>query len=105
MIDGPHPQQSFDTPVDSRIVEIHLWTVREGLRGTEPTALFAGLCQRLIDAGVPVWRAFAGARTLHPQWGGYGYTWRRDSQDVEPTTFARGDRYEQIIADSVFGYL
>jgi adenylate cyclase len=103
MIDAPHAQQSFDTSVGKRIGEFHVWAVREGLRGTEPTALFAGLCERLIDAGVPVWRAFAGARTLHPQWGGYSYTWWRDRQDVEPTQFPRGERYEQLLADSVFG--
>jgi adenylate cyclase len=88
-----------------RIVEIQVWAVREGLRGTEPTALFAGLCRRLIESGVPVWRAFAGVRTLHPQWAGYSYTWRRDGDGVEPEQFPRGHRYEQIVADSVFGHL
>jgi hypothetical protein len=42
---------------------------------------------------------------LHPQWAGYGYTWRRDGGGVEPQQFPRGDRYEQLIADSAFGYL
>ena len=102
MIDAPHQQQIFDVSVGRRIVDIHVWAVREGLRGTEPTALIAGLCQRLIDAGVPVWRAWAGARTLHPQWAGYSYTWRRDGGGVGPTRFPRGDHYEQIVADSVF---
>ena len=105
MIDTRHPPQSFDAPAGRRIVDIHIWAVREGLHGTEPMALFMGLCQRLVDAGVPVWRAFAGTRTLHPQWAGYSYTWWRDGGGVEPQQFPRGDRYERIIADSVFGYL
>jgi adenylate cyclase len=63
----PALPMNFDAPVWERIVDVHVWAVRKGLQGTEPTALFASLCQRLIDAGVPVWRAFAGARTLHPQ--------------------------------------
>jgi adenylate cyclase len=83
MIDRPNPPQSLNAQTGKRIVAIHVWAVREGLRGTEPTALFMGLCQRLVDAGVPVWRAFAGARTLHPQWAGYSYTWRRDGGGVE----------------------
>jgi adenylate cyclase len=91
--------------IDALTADLHVWGIREGLRGTEPTALFADLCRRLTDAGVPVWRAFAGARTLHPQWAGYGYTWRRDGGGVEPQQFPRGDRYEQLIADSAFGYL
>ncbi len=78
MIDTPDPQQSFDALAGGRIVNIHVWAVREGLRETEPAKLFMGLYQQLGDAGVPVWRAFAGTRTLHPQWAGYSYTWWRD---------------------------
>jgi hypothetical protein len=105
MIDTPDPQQNFDALAGRRIVDIHVWAVREGLRGTEPAMLFMGLCQRLVDAGVPVWRAFAATRTLHPQWAGYSYTWWRDGGGIEPAQFPRGDHYEQIVADSVFGYL
>ena len=105
MIDTPDPQQNFDALAGRRIVDIHVWAVREGLRGTEPAMLFMGLCQRLVDAGVPVWRAFAATRTLHPQWAGYSYTWWRDGGGIEPALFPRGDHYQQIVADSVFGYL
>ena len=91
--------------IDALIADLHVWGIREGLRGTEPKALFADLCRRLVAAGVPVWRAFAGLRTLHPQWAGHGYTWWRDGDGVEPQQFPRGDRYEQLIANSVFGYL
>ena len=96
LIDTPDPQQNCGALAGRRIVDIQVWAVREGLRRTEPTTLFMGLCQRLADAGVPVWRAFAGARTLHPQWAGYSYTWWRDGGGVEPTQFPRGDYYEQI---------
>ena len=105
MTDTPDPQQDSDQLAGRRIVDIHVWAVREGLRGTEPATLFMGLCQRLVDAGVPVWRAFAATRTLHPQWAGYSYTWWRDGGGIEPAQFPRGDHYERIVADSVFGYL
>ena len=67
--------------------------------------MFDGLCQRLVIAGVPLWRAFAGMRTLHPQWGGYAYTWWRDSGIERPAQFARGNQYEQNLQASVFGHL
>jgi adenylate cyclase len=105
MIGTPDPQQNVEAPAGRRIVEMHVWAVREGLRGTEPAVLFMCLCQRLVDAGVPVWRAFAASRTLHPQWAGYSYTWWRDGGGIEPAQFPRGNYYEQIVADSVFGYL
>ena len=84
---------------------MHVWAVSEGLRGTEAAQLFDGFCQRLVDAGVPLWRAFAGMRTLHPQWGGYGYTWRRQLNTLEPRQFVRGDEYEGGILNSPIGYL
>jgi len=84
---------------------LHVWAVGEGLRGADAAVLFDGLCQRLIGAGVPLWRAFAGMRTLHPQWGGYTYTWRRHLNAIQPAQFERGDEYEQGVRDSPIGYL
>jgi adenylate cyclase len=96
---------SFDGPLGQKIIELHVWAVGEGLRGTEAAPLFDGLCQRLVGAGVPLWRAFAGMRTLHPQWGGYTYTWWRHLNAIQPQQFERGDEYEQGILDSPIGHL
>jgi len=96
---------SFDGPLGRQIVELHMWVVREGIRGVGAATLFDGLCQRLVIAGVPLWRAFTGMPTLHPQQGGYSYTWRRDLNAIEPSQFGRGDEYEQILLNSPFGYL
>ena len=96
---------SFDGPLGRQIVELHMWVVREGIRGVGAAALFDGLCQRLVIAGVPLWRGFIGMPTLHPQQGGYSYTWRRDLNAIEPSQFGRGDEYEQILLNSPFGYL
>src|SRR5271157_4516580 len=101
----PSLPQSFDAPLGRKIIELHVWAVGEGLRGAEAALLFDGLCQRLVGAGVPLWRAFAGMRTLHPQWGGYGYTWRRQLNAIQPTQFERGDEYEQGVLNSPIGYL
>ena len=96
---------SFDGPLGRQIVELHTWVVREGIRGGGAAALFDGFCQRLVIAGVPIWRAFIGMPTLHPQWGGYSYTWRRDLNAIEPSQFERGYEYQQILLHSPFGYL
>src|SRR5215469_409324 len=101
----PPLPQSFDDPLGRKIIELHIWSVGEGLRGTEAALLFDGLCQRLVIAGVPLWRAFAGMRTLHPQWGGYAYTWWRDRGVEQPIQFARGNQYEQELEASPFGHL
>jgi adenylate cyclase len=110
MNDGPLPRarlrpSSFDSALGRKIIELNVWAVRQGLDGAPADILLDGLCRRLVEAGVPLRRVFAGMRTLHPQWGGYGYTWRRDLDAVEPAQFERGGAYEENVANSPFGYL
>ena len=81
---------SFDGPLGRQIVDLYVWAVRQGLLGAAAEELFAGFCQRLIEAGVPLWRGYAAMRTLHPQWGGYGYSWRRELNAIEAQQFGRG---------------
>ncbi len=82
---------SFDGPVGRRIIDTHMWAVREGLRGASAYDLFDGYCQRLVIHGVPLWRAHVAMETLHPQWSGYGFTWRRDLNAIHPEQYARSD--------------
>jgi adenylate cyclase len=96
---------SFDGPLGRKIIELHVWAVGEGLRGADAATLFDELCQRLVGAGVPLWRAFAGMRTLHPQWGGYGYMWWRQLNAIQPRQFERGHAYGQLVLNSPIGYL
>ena len=44
-------------------------------------------------------------RTLHPQWGGYSYLWRRDLNAIEPSQFERGSEYRQDWLTSPFAHL
>jgi len=97
--------QSYDGRLGRQIIDLHVWAVDQGLHGAAADALWDGFCQRLVGAGVPLWRALAGMRTLHPQWGGYTYTWRRDLNAIEPAQFERGELYEQDLLSSPFAYL
>jgi adenylate cyclase len=82
---------SFDGPLGRRIVDLHVWAVRQGLLGAGAAELFDSFCRRLVESGLPLWRGYAAMRTLHPQWGGYGYTWRREGNAIEPAAYGRGD--------------
>jgi adenylate cyclase len=82
---------TFDGPLGRAIIETHIWAVREGLSGATAHDLFDGYCQRLVVQGVPLWRAHTAMETLHPQWGGYGYTWRRDLNAIQPEQYARSE--------------
>ena len=92
------PISTFDDELGHRIIETHIWAVREGLRGAAAYELFDGYCQRLVIDGAPLWRAHAAMETLHPQWNGYGYTWRRDLNAIEPEQYAHGSAEERGLA-------
>jgi len=96
------PLTTFDDALGHRIIETHIWAVREGLRGAASEELFDGYCQRLVVDGVPLWRAHAAMETLHPQWNGYGYTWRRDLNAIHPEQYAHGGDQEEIWVQSPF---
>jgi len=96
---------SFDAPLRQRVIELHVWAVRQGLLGTAAAELFDGFCQRLVLGGLPLWRATAAMRTLHPQWGGYSYLWRRDLNAIEPSRFERDNENSRVWLTSPFAYL
>src|SRR6202047_4798817 len=96
---------SFDAPLGRQIIELHVWAVRQGLFGTDAAELFDGFCQRLVFGGLPLWRASAAMRTLHPQWGGDNYLWRRDLNAIEPSQFDRDNQSSQVWLTSPFAYL
>jgi len=99
---APLPLETFDGPLGQRVVETHIWAVREGLRGATAYGLFDGFCQRLVVHGVPLWRAHTAMETLHPQWAGYGYTWRRDLNAIQPEQYPHGTDQEAIWLSSPF---
>jgi adenylate cyclase len=96
------PTVAFDGPLGRRIIETHIWAVREGLRGATAYDLFDNFCQRLIVDRVPLWRAHAAMETLHPQWNGYGYTWRRDLNAIQPEQYAHDVEDAPIWVNSPF---
>jgi adenylate cyclase len=94
--------QTFDDALGRRIIDTHIWAVREGLRGGTAYDLFDGYCQRLVIHGAPLWRAHAAMETLHPQWNGYGFTWRRDLNAIAPEQYPHGDDDREIWVTSPF---
>jgi adenylate cyclase len=94
--------KTFDDQLGRRIIETHIWAVREGLRGATAYDLFDGYCQRLVVHGAPLWRAHTAMETLHPQWHGYGYTWRRDLNAIAPEQYPHADNEEPIWVTSPF---
>jgi adenylate cyclase len=69
------------------------WAVSGGLDGLEQAALVTGYCDRLIEAGVPLWRASIGADTLHPLIVAQGHRWLA-GEGVHEEFYARASNPE-----------
>jgi adenylate cyclase len=52
------------------------WLVQQGLLRADVPTLLGGYCERLAAAGVPIWRGYLSALTLHPRVRGVGCSWR-----------------------------
>ena len=52
------------------------WLVHQGLWRADLPALLGGYCERLVAAGVPIWRGYLTVLTLHPRVRGVGCSWR-----------------------------
>ena len=52
------------------------WLIHGARSATTPDQLVAVLCERLVAAGLPLWRGAVFVRTLHPQVMGRRFVWR-----------------------------
>jgi adenylate cyclase len=73
--------------------DIVAWSVSVGLDGLDQAAVMAGYCDRLVEAGVPLWRASIGADTLHPLIAAQGHRWLA-GEGVHEEFFARANSPE-----------
>jgi adenylate cyclase len=60
------------------VTSITDWIIQQGLLRASLESLLEGFCDRLIAIGVPIWRGYISARTLHPRIAGLGCSWRPD---------------------------
>ncbi len=81
------------------------WLVREGLRSATQTELLQGFCERLVGAGIPLWRAHIAQRALHPVYGAVGFNWRRAVGDATREDYARAAQPGEGWLKSPFRYL
>jgi adenylate cyclase len=58
------------------------WLQHEASRSADPGALLVDLCQRLVEADVPLRGAALTVSALHPLVAGSTFTWRRDRADA-----------------------
>jgi adenylate cyclase len=58
------------------------WLIDGARSASSPPAMMAEACERLVDAGLPLWRVGVFVRTLHPDIFGVSFVWRRGGEVV-----------------------
>jgi adenylate cyclase len=61
----------------AKILELQEWVIASALSDMDEAALLQGVCDRLVSAGMELWRAAAAIDSLHPTVEGHFFEWRR----------------------------
>jgi adenylate cyclase len=56
------------------------WLMSQALGEGDVHDILGGCCDRLLAAGIPLWRAFVSFRILHPKFASVSIIWRRDER-------------------------
>jgi len=56
------------------------WLMSQALGEGEVQDIVGGCCDRLLAAGIPLWRGFVSFRILHPKFASVSIIWRRDER-------------------------
>src|SRR6185437_4540157 len=72
--------------MDASALQATIDWLADGARSAlTPTKLLSQTCERLVGAGVPLWRVGAFVRTLHPDMYGRSFVWRQGAEVVANT--------------------
>ena len=83
------------------IVAIADWLIDGARSAVAPQQVLAVLCERLVAAGVPLWRAAVFLRTLHPEIAGRRFIWRQ-GEDVDISDLPYEGLQQPEYRDGVF---
>jgi adenylate cyclase len=91
----------MNAPELQNIIE---WLIDGGRSAPSPTRMMAETCERLVQAGLPLWRVAIFVRTLHPDIYGRAFFWR-PSTDVVVTNADSDPRDTPEFRDSPLAIL
>ena len=95
MVDSPKLDRGYDRAMDDEIPNrvygdpLARWFVTEAYRIADTGQLIAAAGEQLVAAGIPLYRLAYFQLTLHPEFAGKAYTWRR-GHGVEVSEAAHG---------------
>src|SRR5215471_14289177 len=72
-------EQTMDT---SELDKLTKWLMEGARSAPTPPAFLKQMCERLVGAGLPLYRAGAFVQTLHPDVFGRSFVWREGAEEV-----------------------
>jgi adenylate cyclase len=90
---------------DFNIIEFATWLAGTARVALAPVEIAAQTCDRLVAAGIPLWRVRVGQRLINPLIGAWGVIWRRGTgaeeytvpRSVLATSSFTGSPFEHVI--------
>ena len=64
----------------SKLQELTDWLIDGGRSATSPIRFMSECCERMVAAGLPLWRIGVFVRTLHPEIYGRNFIWKPGSE-------------------------
>lgn len=85
------PSEDILDPAE--VQRISNWLIDQGLASAGFEPILSGFCERLVDAGVGLWRGMIAMRTLHPSVDAETFVWHRGGK-IESERFVIDRREE-----------
>ena len=90
------PESEGSTAASTALIDdVADWLMSQALGEGDVRDIVAGCCDRLLAAGIPLWRGFVTFRILHPKFASVSIIWRRDklSGIIEHTETLHGEAF------------
>jgi len=82
----------------AKLAEVANWLMGGAQTAPTPNSVLGELCERLVAAGIPLWRVGVFVQTLHPDAFGRSFVWRPGAEVVVTTAgfdLPESDRFKQ----------
>ena len=82
----------------AKLAEVANWLMGGAQTAPTPNSVLSELCERLVAAGIPLWRVGVFVQTLHPDAFGRSFVWRPGADVVVTTAgfdLPESDRFKQ----------
>lgn len=83
-------EEMFGSEIGWSLAFVVAWIIEHGRHVKKPAGFIAQLCEKLLEAGAPLWRLGVDVRTIHPRFAAWQLTWSREGHRVDERMVSHG---------------